>query len=53
MPKTPPDWTRTGTIEGYAKWLQKASGALAVIVVRVNDSALALRCLRMEWVLSL
>jgi hypothetical protein len=39
--KSEPDWTRTGTIVAYAEWLRKKSGALAVIVVRRDDSALA------------
>jgi cysteine synthase len=36
-----PDWTKTGTIAGYAEYLRGKSDALAVIVIRVNDSALA------------
>lgn len=36
-----PDWTRTGTIVAYAEWLREKSAALAVVIVRVNDSALA------------
>ena len=35
------DWSRTGTIVTYAEWLRKLSGALAVIVVRRDDAALA------------
>jgi hypothetical protein len=41
MAKTPPDWTRTGTIVAYAEWLREKSGALAVVVVRRDDAALA------------
>jgi len=36
-----PDWTRTGTIVAYAEWLRSKSGALAVVVVRRDDAALA------------
>lgn len=36
-----PDWSRTGTIVAYAEWLRGKSDALAVVVVRVNDAALA------------
>ena len=36
-----PDWTKTGTIAGYAEWLRSKSGALAVIVIRRDDSSLA------------
>jgi hypothetical protein len=36
-----PDWTRTGTVAGYAEWLRKKSDALAVVVVRRDDAALA------------
>jgi hypothetical protein len=35
------DWNKTGTVEGMADWLRSKSGALAVIVVRVNDGVLA------------
>jgi len=41
MARKPPDWKRTGTIVAYAEWLREQSGALAVVVVRVNDAALA------------
>jgi len=34
------DWTKTGTVEGMAKWLQKESDALLVLVVRVEDAVL-------------
>ncbi len=36
-----PAWEKTGTIVAYAEWLRAKSGALAVMVVRVNDAALA------------
>ncbi|WP_420239235.1 hypothetical protein ACOBR2_06545 [Telmatobacter bradus] len=36
-----PDWRKTGTIVAYADWLRKRSGALAVVVVRRDDAALA------------
>lgn len=39
--RKPPDWTRTGTVAGYAKYLREQSGALCVIVIRVSDSVLA------------
>lgn len=35
------DWTKTGTVEGMASWLCGKSGALAVIVIRVDDGVLA------------
>ena len=35
------DWTRTGTVAGYAEWLRAKSDALCVIVVRRDDSVLA------------
>jgi hypothetical protein len=35
-----PDWTRTGTIVGYAEYLRKQSGALCVVVIRRDDAAL-------------
>lgn len=41
MARKPPDWTRTGTVAGYAKYLREQSGALAVVVIRVNDAVLA------------
>ena len=37
-----PNWEKTGTIAGYAKYLREKSGALAVIVIRVNDAVAAL-----------
>jgi hypothetical protein len=36
-----PDWTKTGTVVAYAEWLREKSGALAVVVVRRDDAALA------------
>lgn len=46
MPKAPPDWTRTGTVEGYAEWLRKQSDAICVLVIRPHDSVFAVdpRC---------
>ncbi len=41
MPKAPPDWSRTGTVAGYAEYLRKSAGAFAVIVVRRDDSVMA------------
>lgn len=35
------DWTKTGTVASMADWLRKKSGALAVIVVRVEDAVLS------------
>jgi len=42
----PPDWTRTGTVAGYAEWLRSKSDAICVLVVRPNDSVFAVdpRC---------
>ena len=37
-----PDWARTGTIVGYAEWLRKKSDALAVVVIRRDDAAMAI-----------
>ncbi len=36
-----PDWGKTGTIVAMAEWLRKNSGALAVVVIRRDDAALA------------
>lgn len=46
MPKTPPDWSRTGTVAGYAEWLRKSSDAICVLVIRPHDSVFAVdsRC---------
>lgn len=41
MPRTPPDWTKTGTVEGYAEYLRKQSDALCVVVIRPFNSVLA------------
>jgi cysteine synthase len=35
------DWTKTGTIAGYAKYLREQSGALAVMVIRRDDAVLS------------
>jgi hypothetical protein len=37
-----PDWEKTGTIVAMAEWLRSKSNALAVVVVRVDDAALAI-----------
>ena len=41
-----PDWTKTGTIGGYAKWLLEKSDAICVLVIRPHDSVFAVdpRC---------
>jgi hypothetical protein len=39
--RVPPDWMKTGTVAGYAKYLCQKSDALLVIVVRPNDAVLA------------
>jgi hypothetical protein len=46
MPKTPPDWTRTGTVAGYAEYLRKQGDAICVLVIRPHDSVFAVdpRC---------
>lgn len=36
-----PEWSKTGTVAGMADWLRKKSGALAVIVIRVDNSVLS------------
>lgn len=41
MARTPPDWTKTGTVEGYAQYLCKQSNALCVVVIRPFNSVLA------------
>jgi cysteine synthase len=41
MPKTPPDWTRTGAVAGYAEYLRKSSDAICVLVIRPHDSVFA------------
>jgi len=44
--RTPPDWTRTGTVVGYAEYLRKQSDAICVLVIRPHDSVFAVdpRC---------
>lgn len=46
MPKAPPDWTKTGTVAGYAEYLRKQSDAICVLVIRPHDSVFAVdpRC---------
>jgi cysteine synthase len=41
MAKTPPDWTKTGTVAGYAEYVRKQSDAICVLVVRPQDSVFA------------
>lgn len=36
--RTPPDWTKTGTVSGYADYLRKQSDAILVLVIRPHDS---------------
>jgi hypothetical protein len=36
-----PDWTRTGTVEGYAEWVRAKSDAICVVVIRRDDAVLA------------
>lgn len=36
-----PDWARTGTIVAMSEWLRKSSDALCVVVIRRDDSAMA------------
>ena len=40
------DWTKTGTICGYAEYLRKQSDAICVLVIRPSDAAFAIdpRC---------
>jgi cysteine synthase len=42
----PRDWTRTGTVAGYAEYLRKSSDAICVLVIRPHDSVFAVdpRC---------
>jgi hypothetical protein len=37
------DWTKTGTVAGYAEYLRKQSDALCVVVIRPFNSVLAAR----------
>jgi cysteine synthase len=39
--KTSPDWTKTGTIAGYAEYLRKSGDAICVLVIRPHDSVFA------------
>jgi cysteine synthase len=39
--KRQPDWTKTGTVAGYAEWLRSKSDALCVVVIRPFNSVLA------------
>jgi cysteine synthase len=39
--RTPPDWTKTGTVAGYADYLRKQSDAICVLVIRPHDSVFA------------
>jgi cysteine synthase len=41
-----PDWTKTGTIAGYAEYLRKSGDAICVLVIRPHDSVFAVdpRC---------
>lgn len=38
MPRTPPDWTKTGTVVGFADHLRKQSDAICVVVICPNRS---------------
>ncbi len=44
--KKGPDWTRTGTVAGYAEYLRKQGDAICVLVIRPHDSVFAVdpRC---------
>ena len=46
MPKPSPDWSRTGTVAGYAEYLGKQADAICVLVIRPHDSLFAVdpRC---------
>ncbi len=35
------DWTRTGTVAGYAEYLRKSADAICVLVIRPHDSVFA------------
>jgi hypothetical protein len=39
--RKPPDWTRTGTVAGYAEYLRKQADALCVVVIRRDDAVFA------------
>lgn len=36
-----PDWSKTGTVVGYAEWVRSKSDALCVVVIRPFNSVLA------------
>lgn len=36
-----PSWEQLGTVAGYAEWIRGKAGALAVIVIRRDDSVAA------------
>jgi hypothetical protein len=36
--RKPPDWTRTGTVAGYADYIRKSADAICVLVIRPNDA---------------
>lgn len=40
MAKWEVDWTRTGTVAGYAEYLRKNADALCVVVIRPFNSVL-------------
>lgn len=40
MSRKDPDWTKTGTVAGYAEWLRSKSDALCVVVIRPFNSVL-------------
>ncbi len=33
MSRTPPDWSKTGTVAGYAEYLRKQADAICVLVI--------------------
>jgi hypothetical protein len=41
MPKKPWDLTSTHALEGACEWIREKSGALMVVAIRVDDSAIA------------
>lgn len=41
MSRPPPDWTKTGTVAGYAEYLRKQGDAICVLVIRPHDSVFA------------
>jgi len=44
--RPPPDWTRTGTLVGFADSLRRNSDAICVLVIRPHDSVFSVdpRC---------